>query len=505
MSHIMQRVFLSFFLLAIAINAELRKTKIAVLPFSVSTDIIGSSQDRSNLGKILTDRTSSTVAALGRFEIVDRMQLETLLKEKSPESSGIVNDSTAVEVGKASGADLVVLGTVDHYRAEYSGEGIAAQISLSVQFIDPSSGTVKNAIQIDQSGSGSSTSEARLSAAGNSVNSIIASIKEMYPLDARIARVDPGEVTINMGSEMGIRKGQYYKVLREGSRIIDESTGEEIGTESIETALIKITSVEKDYSRAKVVKKSENIGAGDMIRETRPRTNLGISGGYSYSGATSSIGSAPVITYTTYIRYGDIDTITPDFSDFEALEKLMGFFLSIDFYQIRNTNVMTGFNFAFTNHSDKFSSFVFDFRIGYEFPVIAERLFIPIGAGLGFGSYTYKIPYIYQLQSHLTNYRTTVMESTALEEISTFTFGVTAFSGLRVKVMRHLGIFAHAGYRYHPVVSEWSAKYKTWEWDDEIWDVREVEREFEIDQKMLPHRDVQLKGLDMRIGVTYLF
>ena len=505
MSHILQKVFLSFFLLAIANNAEQRKTKIAVLPFSVSTDIIGSSQDRSNLGKILTDRTGSTVASQGRFEIVDRMQLETLLKEKSPESSGTINDSTAVEVGKASGADLVVLGTVDYYRAEYSGEGITAQISLNVQFIDPSSGTVKNAIQIDQSGSGSSTSEARLSAAGNSVNSIIASIKEMYPLDARIAKVDPGEVTINMGSEMGIRKGQYYKVLREGSRIIDESSGEEIGTESIETALIKITSVEKDYSRAKVVKKSENIGAGDMIRETRPRTNLGISGGYSYSGATSSIGSAPVITYTTYIRYGDIDTITPDFSDFEALEKLMGFFLSIDFYQIRNTNVMTGFNFAFTNHSDKFSSFVFDFRIGYEFPVIAERLFIPIGAGLGFGSYTYKIPYIYQLQSHLTNYRTTVMESTALEEISTFTFGVTAFSGLRVKVMRHLGIFAHAGYRYHPVVSEWSAKYKTWEWDDEIWDVREVEREFEIDQKMLPHRDVQLKGLDMRIGVTYLF
>ena len=233
MSHILQKVFLSFFLLAIANNAEQRKTKIAVLPFSVSTDIIGSSQDRSNLGKILTDRTGSTVASQGRFEIVDRMQLETLLKEKSPESSGTINDSTAVEVGKASGADLVVLGTVDYYRAEYSGEGITAQISLNVQFIDPSSGTVKNAIQIDQSGSGSSTSEARLSAAGNSVNSIVASIKEMYPLDARIARVDPGEVTINMGSEMGIRKGQYYKVLREGSRIIDESTGEEIGTESM--------------------------------------------------------------------------------------------------------------------------------------------------------------------------------------------------------------------------------------------------------------------------------
>ena len=71
--------------------------------------------------------------------------------------------------------------------------------------------------------------------------------------------------------------------------------------------------------------------------------------------------------------------------------------------------------------------------------------------------------------------------------------------------MRHLGIFAHAGYRYHPAVSKWSAKYITWEWDDVIWDVREVEREFKIDQKMLPHRDVQFKGLDMRIGVTYLF
>ena len=63
MSHILQKVFLSFFLLAIANNAEQRKTKIAVLPFSVSTDIIGSSQDRSNLGKILTDRTGSTVAS----------------------------------------------------------------------------------------------------------------------------------------------------------------------------------------------------------------------------------------------------------------------------------------------------------------------------------------------------------------------------------------------------------------------------------------------------------
>jgi hypothetical protein len=103
----------------------------------------------------------------------------------------------------------------------------------------------------------------------------------------------------------------------------------------------------------------------------------------------------------------------------------MGFFLSIDFYQIRKQNVMTGFNFAFINQSDKFSSFDFDFASDMSLR-LSRTPFYTVGAGLGFGSYHTKFLHI-STSSHLTNYRTTVMESTAIEEISAFTFGAAVF------------------------------------------------------------------------------
>lgn len=497
------------------------KIKIAVLPFSFNTAMPGYSMDKDDVASGLTDKLQVAIAELGRFDVVERAQLNNLLGEQALTNSGVVNEEMATKVGNVSGSDVVVLGAINLYSMarEQNDEGkyyYKSNISMSIRFIDPETGVIEKANQVQVSGKGSSSSDARFKAVSSAINRILGKIRELYPLEAQIASVNEKQVTVNMGSAMGIKKGQYFAVVRTGEAIVDQSTGQFLGEESRKVGMIKITETHQNYARAKVVKAEEPLNSGDVLKETKARTRIGITGGYAYGQVTGKIGEPVDIPYRNYQTgrewwdgYEAQDTLKDTalaqrFDEYDELATMQGGYVALEFLYIKNSNMSTSLLFSWMG-ADDINAFNFDLRIGYEFPLANGRVRIPLGAGVSFGAYNYSIDYVQHLQSHLTDYRVAVRNSTASNIVSAGTVGAIAFSGLRIFVHEKVCISGNVGYRINTSGSEWSGTYKVDKWNSEERKNEEVDEDFDIDQKYLPYRDVQLMGLDVRAGVSFVF
>ncbi len=81
---------------------------------------------RSGVGQELSGMLANELAAIGAFTIVERTNLEAVMREQDLGASGRVNPSTAAEIGQLVGAEYIVLGTVTEYseQAGRTGGGV---------------------------------------------------------------------------------------------------------------------------------------------------------------------------------------------------------------------------------------------------------------------------------------------------------------------------------------------------------------------------------------------
>lgn len=87
--------------------AEKKKTKIAVIPFQdLKTDMV------TTLGKYIAEELTTALFNSGKFNIIERNLLNKVLDELKLSQTGAVDPSSAKELGKITGVDAVVTGTI---------------------------------------------------------------------------------------------------------------------------------------------------------------------------------------------------------------------------------------------------------------------------------------------------------------------------------------------------------------------------------------------------------
>ena len=122
------------FLLPLFLFAQ--KSNVAILQF-----------DAANISKaevgILTDRLSTELVKLGSFTVVERAQMEEVLKEQGLQQSGCTTSECAVEVGALLGVDKMITGSIGR---------IGSLFTLSARIIDVESGKILKSANYDHIG-----------------------------------------------------------------------------------------------------------------------------------------------------------------------------------------------------------------------------------------------------------------------------------------------------------------------------------------------------------------
>jgi curli biogenesis system outer membrane secretion channel CsgG len=269
---------------------------VAVLNFStqgLTGDWYGNFEPGVAISDLLTDQLVNG----GKFNVLDRTHLGSVLQEHQLSTSGEVSPATAISTGRLVGARYLITGNVLQLDKTGQSGGTAGgliggmaggiiggasntrvTIKIAVRVIDSQTGQIVQSFSDEETksnlaigfggfgggGFGSySNANFENSTMGHLVNDEAAKIAaDLDPakfnsgpalpsLSGRVIEVDGSDVIINIGSSRGITVGQYFNVVKVKS-IRDPDSGKML-TSSEPVGKIQITSVSADTSVGKRV------------------------------------------------------------------------------------------------------------------------------------------------------------------------------------------------------------------------------------------------------------
>ncbi|MCB1145684.1 MAG: hypothetical protein KDK38_02685 [Leptospiraceae bacterium] len=132
-----------------------KKYLIAVMPVSVEKEI------KAEPGELATVRDAITLGILqsGRARLMERSQIDSLLKERELEQSGVIAPAAAKELGALLGAEALLITTITSVKTFKLDDSLAPHNSLAVtvtascRIVNTATGEILAAVQSEKTGS----------------------------------------------------------------------------------------------------------------------------------------------------------------------------------------------------------------------------------------------------------------------------------------------------------------------------------------------------------------
>lgn len=216
---------------------------IAVVPF-----------DAKGEGKQFADAVTETMITklvnLRRFKVIERSAIDKVMKEQKFQASGIVDDKTAVKLGKVAGADAIIVGTI----LITTGTG---KFTARVIDVETAETIVAEEAPIEKP---------IMDVVEQVVENVATMIYNDLPLaEGIIVKIDDDEMYINIGTTQGVRKGTKCVVFREGAPIQHPITGEVLGKKVTRLGELLVVQVQEKIASIKALETEQAFKVGDKV------------------------------------------------------------------------------------------------------------------------------------------------------------------------------------------------------------------------------------------------
>jgi curli biogenesis system outer membrane secretion channel CsgG len=283
------------------------KKRIAVTKFDAAGNFVAQ-YGGWDIGGGLAAELATELVNTGRFVVLERADLASVLREQQMGLTKIVGQETAAEVGKVLGAQLLVRGSVTEFEQAAGGGGlqlgvglpgvggaiggntVTGHVAIDLRLIDTTTGQItqsqRAAAKVSQHGVsanilvqkvpnvtlggtefqktplGQATREAIARAVA-----IIVERMEKIPWTGRIVDVDgdKGLIYINAGSDANMKPGQVLVVSTVAKELIDPATGTALGVIENRLGEITVESVQEKFSMARPLAPIQ-VSRGDLLR-----------------------------------------------------------------------------------------------------------------------------------------------------------------------------------------------------------------------------------------------
>jgi curli biogenesis system outer membrane secretion channel CsgG len=243
----------------------------------------------AEFARSLTEALTTSLVATGRFIVLERLALAQVQQEQDLGASGRVNKETAAEVGKITGAQVLITGDITSFTFQRSALGgkltnmlkgvdagverVSAAVTIDLRLIDAATGEVIASVKGDGNaaqqgvsasltkdekhydGSASLTTplgKASREAIQKSIAGIIANVPKMK-WSARVIDFRDGVVYVNAGTNYGMQPGTALEIFDPQPVLIDPESGRNLGAPDKLIGEVVIDKVDAQYSTAKVV------------------------------------------------------------------------------------------------------------------------------------------------------------------------------------------------------------------------------------------------------------
>jgi curli biogenesis system outer membrane secretion channel CsgG len=284
-------------LLAGALAGDLSglKKRIAVINF----------EDKSgyghNIGSGIADMLVTSLVESDKYMVIERAELDEVMKEQALGMSGAVTPQSAAKVGQLLGVETIVTGSISEFgdKQKKVGGGLGslgaslglkkttARVAVDIRMINVNTGEITmaksavgedNSTGLDKVGfadidfhnsdtwNNTQLGKASRKAINECVEHIGDSMKDI-PWEGKVILVKDNTIYMKPGSKGGIEPGMEFVIYRPGEELIDPDTGISLGSEEAKIGTIQVT---EDVPGGKACKAIEKTGTGftkgDVIR-----------------------------------------------------------------------------------------------------------------------------------------------------------------------------------------------------------------------------------------------
>ncbi len=281
---------LAALLITLAATAATAGTRVAVMDFDNRSQHGGWRTGRGAADILTTHLVKET-----DFEIFERDKLASVMKEQNLGESGRIDPATAARIGKLIGVQYIVTGAVTEYGQSNAGGGGGGvhvgkkgyYAAVDIRIVNATTGRIVFAetgeghkssvnVKVFGFGGGEKWNEKHATASmRNAIKEVAEKIAKAdlsmggkhapsgaLLSDVKVADVDGGTITLNKGSNAGLKKGDVLTIKRERKVIKDPETGAILKIKYQRLGKIKLTEVESAYSEGKVIN-GEGFRTGD--------------------------------------------------------------------------------------------------------------------------------------------------------------------------------------------------------------------------------------------------
>jgi curli biogenesis system outer membrane secretion channel CsgG len=255
-----------------------------------------------NVGRGVADMLVTSLVESKKFLVIERAELDEILKEQGLGMSGAVTPQSAAKVGQLLGIEMMLTGSVTEFGSKQDkvGGGIgsiggfnigvkttSARVAVDVRMVDVNTGEINLAKSAE--GEDSSTGldnvgiedinfhnsstwdntqlgKASREAIEQCVEYIIDGMEEIA-WQGKIIKASGTTIYMKPGSKGGVQSGMVFSIYRPGEELIDPDTGLSLGSEESKIGQIQVTGDIGDGRAAKaMVKSGTGFQTGDLIR-----------------------------------------------------------------------------------------------------------------------------------------------------------------------------------------------------------------------------------------------
>ena len=224
------------------------KTRVAVIDFEQKSfqEVQG-----KQVGEIVGEWMITALANTGRFEVVERAQLQKVMKEQQLGMSGMINQETAAKVGELLGVKVIITGAVIQIGNTYD---------VNARLISVEDGSIIKAERIRGLG---------LEGVEQMMGSLAQTFMKEFPLEGYVVMVSGKRAMIDLGRIHGIEPGMRFYALRQGAPVRHPITGKMLPGEDIKLGEMVIQTVEREASWSEVVQQEPgvNVSAGNLAKQ----------------------------------------------------------------------------------------------------------------------------------------------------------------------------------------------------------------------------------------------
>lgn len=241
MSWLRRGACLFLFLFLIFPSAYASKITVAVLDFD-------GKNVKSESAEAVTELLRTELFSTGRFSVVERQKIKSVLDEQKLQMSGVTDSEQAVEIGKLLNVQAILLGSVSKFGMTYL---------VNTRLVNVRSGLVVLAESKECRGG-----ESKLP---DTISELADAIAEQIGLEGAIIHIDLQQVLIDLDHSDGIDVGAQFTVIRPGDIVVDLE-GRVIGTRDEVIGTLEVVRIANGYSEASIMEHSKDFRRGDKLK-----------------------------------------------------------------------------------------------------------------------------------------------------------------------------------------------------------------------------------------------